>query len=42
MKNVIHIKNTFRSSSDDAMKTAVTEKIRRLINIQLKKQHTID
>lgn len=37
MKDVIHTKNSFKSSDVEQLKKAVTEKIEKLLNSQMKK-----
>lgn len=37
MKAAVHTKNIFKTGSDEALKKAVTEKIEKLINIQIRK-----
>ena len=37
MKDTIHTKNSFRSADSEQLKKAVTEKISKLINRQVKK-----
>jgi len=37
LKNNVYIKNIFRTSKNEELKKAVTEKIEKLLNIQLKK-----
>ncbi len=38
MKEKIHTKNTFRTTDPELLKKAVTAKVEKLVNIQMKKQ----
>lgn len=36
MKQIIHIKNTFRTTNTELLRKAVTEKVEKLINVRMK------